>query len=130
MVRAKLPHMKLRTQRFCNFVENKSLTVTRDGNIAPCYALMHSYKSYIYGREKKIKPYHLGNVKDRTVESIWTDPEYACFRANVKEFKFPSCTDCKHLDGCSYTDDNEMDCWGNTPSCAECLWARGLIVCP
>ena len=24
----------------------------------------------------------------------------------------------------------EMDCWGNSPSCAECLWSRKLIACP
>lgn len=129
-VRAKLPHMKLRTQRNCKFIEDKALTITCDGNVAPCYALMHSYTCFIYGREKKIKSYYLGNVKENTLKDIWSAPEYASFRATVKDFQFPSCTDCKLVEGCNYTDNNEMDCWGNSPSCSECLWARGIIVCP
>jgi len=32
-------------------------------------------------------------------------------------------------DGCSYTQDNEADCWGNEPSCADCLWYREMIIC-
>lgn len=130
MMRAQLPHMKLRTLRNCKFIEDKALTITWEGNVAPCYALMHSYKCYIYGREKKIFPHHLGDIKDKSVKAIWTDPVYAVFRSTVKDFHFPSCTDCKYLEGCSMADDNEMDCWGNSPSCAECLWSRGIIVCP
>lgn len=127
---AQMPHMKLRTQRYCKFVEDKALTITCEGNVAPCYALMHSYKSFIFGREKKMNPHHFGNVAEKTLSEIWTNPDYAHFRSIVKEFNFPSCTDCKFLDGCSMADDNETDCWGNSPSCAECLWSRGLIVCP
>lgn len=130
LVRAYMPNLKFRTERYCRFIEKKALAITREGNIAPCYAFMHSYKCYIYGREKKMHPYHLGNVMDKSLQDIWTDPEYALFRATVKDFNFPSCTDCKLLDGCNYIDNNDMDCWGNSPSCAECLWARGLIVCP
>ena len=51
-------------------------------------------------------------------------------RLMLEDFRFPSCTDCKLLSGCAYIDDNEMDCWGNSPSCAECLWARRIIACP
>ena len=124
-----MPNMKMRTERYCNFIENKALTVTRDGNVAPCYALMHRYKCYIYGREKQMFPCHYGNITVKSLKDIWTKPEYAVFRTTVKEFKFPSCTDCKYLDGCNYPDDNQADCWANGPSCAECLWARRLIVC-
>lgn len=129
-VRAHMPNMKIRTERYCNFIENKALAVTWEGNVAPCYALMHIYKCYIYGREKKMFPYHIANLKAKPLNDIWTDPGYARFRATVKEFAFPSCTDCKHLDGCTYPDDNSGDCWANSPSCAECLWARRLILCP
>lgn len=130
LLRAQLPHMKLRTQRYCKFIEDKALTITWEGNVSTCYALMHSYKCYIYGREKKINSYYLGNIKDKPIKEIWSNPEYAIFRSKIKDFHFPSCTDCKYLEGCSMTNDNEMDCWGNSPSCAECLWSRGMIVCP
>jgi tungsten cofactor oxidoreducase radical SAM maturase len=130
MMRAQLPHMKFRTQRYCKFIEDGALTVTREGNISSCYALMHPYKCFVYGREKQIYPYHLGNINEKTVKEIWTDPAYVYFRTQVKDFSFPSCTDCRSLEGCTMADDNVVDCWGNSPSCAECLWARGMIVCP
>ncbi|SHE78078.1 tungsten cofactor oxidoreductase radical SAM maturase [Desulforamulus putei] len=129
-VLAKMPYMKIRTDRQCKFVEDNAATVTYRGEVAPCYALMHAYHCYIYGRKKEIYPFYLGNVNESTLGEIWTDPAYVNFRSKLKDFKFPSCTDCKYVDGCSYTDTNESDCWGNNPSCAECLWSRRLIACP
>ncbi|MDA8233903.1 MAG: tungsten cofactor oxidoreductase radical SAM maturase [Clostridia bacterium] len=130
LIKAQLPHMKLRTERYCKFIEDKALSVSQEGYVSPCNALLHSYQCYIYGRVKKMKPYRLGNVMEKSLREIWTDAGYAHFRSTVKDFRFPSCTDCRYLDGCSYVDDNEMDCWGNSPSCSECLWARGMIICP
>lgn len=130
LMKATMPEMKLRTDRHCKFVGDKALTITREGKIAPCYALMHGYNCFIYGRKKKIYPYYLGDLKSESLKEIWTKPEYVLFRARINDFQFPSCTDCRALDGCSYVDDNLMDCWGNGPSCAECLWARRMIMCP
>lgn len=130
MLQAQMPHMKLRTDRYCKFVEDKTMSVNFKGNVSPCYALMHSYHCFIYGREKEIKPFYLGNVNEKTLKEIWTEPGYVNFRLAVKNFRFPSCTDCKFLEGCSMADDNEMDCWGNSPSCAECLWSRRIVACP
>ncbi|AQS59622.1 tungsten cofactor oxidoreductase radical SAM maturase [Desulforamulus ferrireducens] len=127
---AKMPYMKMRTDRQCKFVEDKAATITYRGEVAPCYALMHAYHCYIYGRKKEMYPFYLGNVNQSTLGDIWTDPAYVNFRSKLKDFKIPSCTDCKYVDGCSYTDTNEADCWGNNPSCADCLWSRRLIACP
>lgn len=130
MLQAQLPYMKLRTDRYCKFVEDKALVINHKGLVSPCYALMHSYSCFIYERAKEMFPYYLGNVAEKHLDKIWMEPEYMRFRHTVKNFRFPSCTDCKFLDGCSYTDNNESDCWGNTPSCAECLWSRQMIACP
>ncbi|MFZ5643745.1 MAG: tungsten cofactor oxidoreductase radical SAM maturase [Bacillota bacterium] len=130
MMIAQFPYMKLRTDRYCKFVEDKAVCINHKGNVSPCYALMHSYSCYVYGRKKDITHYSLGNVNDKPLEEIWTGLEYVNFRLAVKNFKFPSCPDCKYLEGCSMTESNEMDCWGNSPSCAECLWSRQLIACP
>ncbi|MCL6479525.1 MAG: tungsten cofactor oxidoreductase radical SAM maturase [Peptococcaceae bacterium] len=130
MLQAQMPYMKLRTDRYCKFVEDKTMSVNFKGDVSPCYALMHSYRCFIYGREKEIKPCYLGNVEEKTLKEIWTDPGYINFRLAVKNFRFPSCTDCKFLEGCTMADDNEMDCWGNSPSCAECLWSRRIVACP
>lgn len=130
LLMAQFPYMKLRTDRYCKFVEDKAMCINHNGFISPCYALMHAYHCYIYGRKKQIFPYALGSVNDRKLADLWTAIEYVNFRLAVKNFKFPSCPDCKYLEGCSMADNNEMDCWGNSPSCAECLWSRQLIACP
>ncbi|WHH58602.1 tungsten cofactor oxidoreductase radical SAM maturase [Petroclostridium sp. X23] len=127
---AQVSNMKLRTERSCKFVKDKSFCINYQGNVSPCYALMHSYQCYIYGRKKQMHPCYLGNVNEKKLQEIWMDSGYINFRRVVNENLFPSCTDCKYQDGCSYTESNEMDCWGNSPSCAECLWARRIIACP
>ncbi len=124
------PNMKLRTQRNCKFVRDSAVVVTCDGGVSPCYAFMHNYKCYILGREKEIFAYHFGNVNDRPLADIWTDPKFAVFRWTVRNSLYPSCTDCRQVDGCRMAESNEADCWGNQPSCGDCLWARELIACP
>ncbi|WP_018085289.1 tungsten cofactor oxidoreductase radical SAM maturase [Desulfurispora thermophila] len=130
MLMAQFPYMKLRTDRYCKFVEDRALCINHRGLVSPCYALMHSYSCFVYGRQKQIFPYYLGDVREQDLARIWQQAEYVNFRQAIRDFKFPSCTDCKYLDGCSMADSNEMDCWGNSPSCAECLWSRQLIACP
>ncbi|MBP2634490.1 MAG: tungsten cofactor oxidoreductase radical maturase [Firmicutes bacterium] len=129
-VRAQMSNMKLRTERNCKFIQDKSLCINHKGNVSPCYAFMHTYQCYTYGRKKQMYPYYLGNVDNKRLQDIWMDLEYVNFRNTVGETRFPSCTDCKLLDGCNYTDNNEMDCWANSPSCADCLWGRQIIACP
>lgn len=130
LFRGRVPEMKLRTERKCNFVEDKSMVITWEGNVSPCYAGMHHYYCYVYGRKKEMFPYHFGNVMEKSLKDIWVTDDYLIFRQQVLEFHFPSCTDCKYLEGCSMVDDNKLDCWGNSPTCADCLWSRGLIMCP
>ena len=130
MLMAQLPYMKLRTDRYCKFVEDKAMCINHKGYVSPCYALMHSYNCYVYGRQKEMIPYYLGNITEKHPVDIWKDAEYVNFRLAVKNFRFPSCSDCKDLEGCSMAESNEMDCWGNSPTCAECLWSRRLIACP
>jgi tungsten cofactor oxidoreducase radical SAM maturase len=129
-VQAQMSNMKLRTERNCKFVKDKALCVNHQGNVSPCYALMHTYHCYVYGRKKQMFPYYLGNVNEKSLRDIWLDCGYVNFRRTVDDSQFPSCTDCKLLEGCNYTDSNEMDCWANSPSCSDCLWSRQIIACP
>jgi hypothetical protein len=88
---------------------------------------MHSYTYHIYGRRKEVSRYVLGTVGERSLADICTSEEYVSFRANVRDFRFPSCVDlCMD---CTYAQENS-DCWGNNPSCADCLWAQGILHCP
>ena len=124
------PNFSLRTERRCRFVESKAMAVNSAGEISPCYALMHDYRCYILGREKAMKAHSFGNVNERSLKEIWTDRRYASFRWMARNAQYPSCTDCRQVDGCVLAQTNEADCWGNQPSCGDCLWARDLIICP
>ena len=124
---ASLPRMKWGAARQCSFTKDPSLVVGWDGGVSPCYALMHSYTYFIYGRRKDVQRYTLGNANERSLLDIWNSEEYVTFRAKVNDFRFPSCVDCG-MD-CTFAQEN-TDCWGNEPSCADCLWAHDIIRCP
>lgn len=124
---ARLPRGKWGAQRRCRFVEDRALVIGWDGRVSPCYALMHSYPYYIYGRRKDVTRFVLGSVHEQTLAEIWASVEYVTFRARVRDFRFPSCVDCN--EACAYAARNE-DCWANVPSCADCLWAQDIIRCP
>lgn len=125
----KLPRMKWGAERRCRFVEENSLVIGWDGGVSPCYALAHTYPYYVYGRHKEVERYVLGNVQERSLAEIWSSEEYVHFRARVRQFRFPSCVDCPLEGGCDYAAENQ-DCWGNNPSCADCLWAQSIVQCP
>lgn len=124
------PEMELKTERKCNFIENRSTSINWQGEVVPCYPLLHNYQVYIYGRCRENKSYNYGNVNEKHLKDIWQQDDYVRFRSRVKQGDFPSCTDCRYVDGCSMVEDNSLDCWGNQPTCADCLWYRQLIVCP
>jgi len=126
--RMDLPRMKWGAWRRCRFVERRALVVGWDGGVSPCYPLLHSYPYYVYGTRKEVSRYVLGRVTETPLVDIWTSAEYVRFRARVRAFDFPSCVDCG-LEHCDIRAANE-DCWGDGPSCADCLWAQGLIQCP
>jgi len=121
------PRMYWGADRYCRFVGDRSLVIGWDGGVSPCYALMHSYHYYIFGRHKHVSRYTVGNVRDEELLELWTCEEYIKFRQKVRAFAFPSCVDCGI--GCGYTDLNQ-DCWGADPSCADCLYAQGIVRCP
>lgn len=123
----RLPRMKWGARRRCRFINEPGLVIGWDGGVSPCYALMHSYLYYMYGRRKEVTRYLLGSVNEKPLKEIWTSEEYVLFRAKVRDFRFPSCVECG-ID-CSYAQENS-DCWGNEPSCADCLWAQDILLCP
>ena len=124
---ARMPRSRWGAMRRCRFIEERSTVIRWDGGVSPCYALMHSYPYYVYGRRKEVTAYILGFIQQQPLIEIWGSEEYVRFRAKVRAFRFPSCVDCGMA--CYYAAHNE-DCWGNTPSCADCLWAQDIIRCP
>jgi len=124
------PRMFWGAERRCRFVQDKSLVVSWDGNVSPCYAYSHSYQYYaIDGVLKNVEQYTLGNVNQQYLDEIWMSEEYTCFRSNVRAFHFPSCPDCDLRETCDLRQENQ-GCWGPNPSCADCLWAQDIVRCP
>jgi len=125
-----LPRMFWGAERRCKFVQDKSIVVGWDGNISPCYAFSHSYKYYaIDGVEKNVERFILGNVNEQSLAEIWMSEEFTSFRSSVRSFHFPSCPDCDLRETCDLRKNNE-GCWGQNPSCADCLWAQDIVRCP
>jgi MoaA/NifB/PqqE/SkfB family radical SAM enzyme len=112
----------------CPFLERGALAVRADGAVSPCVELLHSHTVYVLEREKRVRPYVVGTLEHETLPEIWQREEYRKFRERVQEFDFPPCVGCG---GCEWVHSNEEDCFGSPfPTCGDCLWARGVILCP
>ncbi len=122
---------RLRTSVFeCPFIDSKAMFIRSDGLISPCMFMSHGWRLYLQGIERTITPVTYGDTSERNIVSIWRDATYAKFRFLVKMRQFPCCLDCDLVQYCTFTLSNEHDCWGNSPSCAFCPFARKLAYCP
>ena len=129
-IRIFTPNFRFLTERHCNFVEKKAVVIRWDGFISPCYRFLHTGKERVLGQEKHIRSFGFGSIYEKTILDAWCSPEYALFRYRVKNALFPSCHDCNFREGCQFIESTDVDCWGNSPSCADCLWWRQIILCP
>ena len=112
----------------CRFIQDRTTFVRWDGQVSPCMGLLHPYKTYLYGNERKVHSYALGDIRRSSLLKIWNSKEYGAFRERLRAFEFSPCHICG---GCTLVDENKEDCFGNTfPACGACLWAQGVIQCP
>ncbi len=125
-----VPYFNLKTERKCNFMDKKALIVRWDGEIAPCYRFLHTATEYVLGRKKRIYAHTFGNINKESIYDIWNKRDYKWFRFTVDNSIYPSCLDCGFNESCDFVKDTEIDCWGGSPSCADCLWSRNIIICP
>ncbi len=124
-----LPHYELKTERKCSYVETASAFVCASGEVSPCHRFSHQYDEYVFGRKKTLLPYSFGNINESSLKDIWDSQAYSGFRDMVICSSYPSCTDCDLADGCDFVRSSSMDCNGNTPACADCLWSRKIAIC-
>ncbi len=127
---ADIPYFSLKTERHCPFVLDKALVVRWDGEVSPCYRFLYTMEEHYFGKSKLVKAFSFGNVLEEPLSRIWIKKDYIWFRFKVSWALFPSCTDCKFRECCHFLEEVERDCWGNSPSCADCLWWRGIAICP
>jgi MoaA/NifB/PqqE/SkfB family radical SAM enzyme len=113
----------------CNFVESGTMSIAWNGDVSPCWPLMHTHTSYLHGKPRLSKKHVIGNVAGRSLTDLWMDPDYVAYRERLHNFIFAPCSFCG---GCDLSEANEEDCIGNTifPVCGGCLWAQGIIQCP
>ena len=112
----------------CTFIEDGSMAIKWDGDVAPCPPLAHTHTGYLRGYARLSKAHLVGNVRERDLRDIWLDDAYVAYRDRVHRFAFAPCTACG---GCEMSRDNETDCFDNpAPACGGCLWAQGVIQCP
>jgi tungsten cofactor oxidoreducase radical SAM maturase len=129
-IRCSLPHFELYTERACDFIEKHALVIRWDGEVAPCYRFLHSRNEIVLDKTKVVKTCSFGNIQEKSLLEIWNGRKFAWFRFTVHNSLYPSCIDCSFRDGCNFIESTETDCWGNENSCADCLWARGIVKCP
>jgi len=112
---------------YCPFVWEGKTAIAWNGDVSPCISLMHSHTCFTFGRRKAMKRYPLGNVWREHIADIWNGEEYHSFRKRVIEFDFSPCNHCD----CDMAEANEEDCFGSPfPTRGDCLWARGIVICP
>lgn len=112
----------------CPFIARGSTAIAWDGSLSPCLPLMHDHKSYFGNHPRSSRRYVIGNLAEKDLNELWSQPDYVAFRQKVQAFDFSPCTVCG---GCDLSEANEEDCYGNTfPTCGGCLWAQGVIQCP
>jgi len=110
-------------------VESGTMSVAWNGDVSPCWPLMHTHSSYLHGKPRVSHKHVIGNVTERPLRDLWLDPEYVAYRERLHDFAFAPCSFCG---GCDLSEANREDCLGNTtfPVCGGCLWAQGVIQCP
>ncbi|MCL4806878.1 MAG: SPASM domain-containing protein [Thermoanaerobaculia bacterium] len=118
----------VRGRNFCPFVERGTTSVRWDGTVSPCLALLYEHDTWLGDRRRHSYASAVGNLRERSLAEIWSDPAYVELRQRLQAFDFSPCSSCNT---CEMADDNRQDCSGSPhPACGGCLWAQGLIQCP
>ncbi len=118
------------TQRNCPFIERGTSFITSAGNIAPCPELAYTHPAWYFGSKRMHRLLYFGNISKTPLEKIWNTDAFTEFRKKFEYYEFPDCTLCREPDMCWHRTVDTKDCYGNETPCGECLWAKGIVLCP
>ncbi len=116
--------------RRCPFIERGTVFITAEGDIAPCPELAYTHPAWYFGSRRTHGKLHFGAITRASLASIWNSREFRDFRNNFAYFDFPDCSLCREPDMCWHRTVQNRDCYGNSAPCGECLWAKGIVLCP
>ena len=119
-------------QRECPYAAQKAVLINVQGEVVPCYNLLHSHQIHINNHVRDEMPFQYGNIADHTIEEIYNRKSFVELKNFLDNMKTTAewCGDCTYssLD-CFYINTNEFDCIGNSPNCNECLFSVGIVKC-
>ncbi len=120
------------SERACPYEEKGSIYVRRDGKVAPCMEFAYTHPEYVNAHHKQVYEYIVGDVNEETLPKIVSSERFmnlSRMRRNLNA-NCPWCGDCPFSEvECWFIKDNMLDCYGNSPSCSECLYSSGLASC-
>ncbi len=116
--------------RCCPFIEKGTVFITASGNIAPCPELSHSHRAYYFGSGRLHARFTAGSLRRKTLREIWENADFIRLRRSFNYYEFPDCNNCYMPDECYHRGVEHSDCYANHTPCGECLWARGIVICP
>lgn len=126
----KLPGVRPRSKRICDFIENRCMFLSVNGDVSPCYFLWHGFECYIGNLRKAVKKVSFGNINFENPVNIYNSAPYKRFRESVLKYEFPYCYDCNFaLCDLMELEDFMYDCYSNEIPCGACLWCGELFYC-
>lgn len=99
-------------ERYCPYED--AVFVRVDGKIVPCSEFAYTHPMFVNCHSKLVVEQSLDDAFDKKRKNL------------VKNF--PWCGDCQFAEVCWFVEENR-DCYGNEPSCSECLASVGIVRC-
>ena len=120
------------TQRECPYAAKKAILINVQGEIVPCYNLLHPHQSHVNDHIRDEISFQYGSLANNSIEELYNNKKFTELKKFLYDMKKTAewCGDCTYssLD-CFYITTNEYDCLGNSPNCNECLFSVGIVKC-
>jgi len=128
--KVKVARMDYFGPRCCQFIDGGACFISAEGDMSPCPVAARSHREHILSADKKINQLVFGNIFKSSIREIWHSDPYRTFREKFEHFDFPDCFSCSAAEICRNRTEGEHDCFESEAPCADCLWSKGIVLCP